>query len=353
MSSRWVGYVFCTLAMIGVGSTVVASKLIAHGLPPFTATALRFALAFPIFVVAMRVTGQRWPRLDGREMLLLVVQAASGSVGYTVLLLNGMRLTSATDAGVIAGSMPVVAALVAVFALRERPGPMTIAAIALATVGVFVCTTGTPAAADAAGSPGVRGTLSSMLGNFFIVAAVFCEGFFILLNKRLRTPVSPLQLSTLMSGIGLVLSIVPALLERHSASSVDMVAMGGVVYYALVPTVVGFMLWFAGAQRIDGAQASALTAVVPVSAAGLAAVVLHESIGAAQWWGMVCVLGAVALIARDGGRRVGASQARYTSRVAGIDALKRAVGSYILVDTSTGGPRHGENSDAQDSAVGQ
>lgn len=300
MGSRWVGYLFCTLAMIGVGSTVVASKLIAHGLPPFTATALRFALAFPIFVAAMRLTGERWPRLNGREMLLLVVQAASGSVGYTVFLLSGMRLTSATDAGVIAGAMPVVAALVAVFALRERPGPLTIAAVALATIGVFVCTIDTP---DMPGA--VQSAASSLFGNVFIVAAVFCEGFFILLNKRLRTPVSPLQLSTLMSGIGLALSIVPALLERHSAGSIDTAAVAGVVYYALVPTVAGFMLWFTGAARIDGAQASALTAVVPISAAGLAAVVLHESIGAAQWWAMVCVLGAVALIARDGMRRVG------------------------------------------------
>lgn len=310
MGSRWMGYLFCTLAMIGVGSTVVVSKLIAHGLPPFTATALRFALAFPIFVVAMRLTGERWPRLNGREMSLLVVQAASGSVGYTVFLLSGMRFTSATDAGVIAGAMPVVAALVAVFALRERPGPMTVAAVALATVGVFVCTIGAPGASgagDVAASRAAPGTVSSLLGNLFVVAAVFCEGFFILLNKRLRTPVSPLQLSTLMSGLGLALSIVPALLERHSTSNIDIAAVAGVVYYALVPTVAGFMLWFAGAERIDGAQASALTAVVPISAAGLAAVLLHESMAAAQWWGMVCVLGAVALIARDGMRRAGAS----------------------------------------------
>ena len=314
MDSRWVGYLFCTLAMVGVGSTVVASKLIARGLPPFTATALRFALAFPIFVLAMRLTGQRWPRLDGREMLLLVVQAASGSVGYTVLLLSGMRMTSATDAGVIAGAMPVVAALVAVFALRERPGPMTIAAVALATVGVFVCTAGVPGASGAPGgaSPAARDAVSALLGNLLVIAAVFCEGFFILLNKRLRTPVSPLQLSTLMSGIGLALSIVPALFERHSASSVDAAAIAGVVYYALVPTVAGFMLWFAGAQRIDGAQASALTAVVPISAAGLAAFVLHESIGAAQWWGMACVLGAVALIAGDGSRRLGIDRVQRT-----------------------------------------
>ena len=112
MGSRLTGYFFCALAMIGVGSTVVASKLIAHGLPPFAATALRFAIAFPLFVLAMKLTGEQWPHVSRREAWLLVLQSGSGSVGYTVLLLSGMRLASATDAGVIAGTLPAVAALV-------------------------------------------------------------------------------------------------------------------------------------------------------------------------------------------------------------------------------------------------
>lgn len=294
---RLTGYIYCTLAMIGVGSTVVASKLIVHGLPPFTAAALRFAIALPVFLLAMALTGERWPRVSWREAWLLVLQSGSGSVGYTVLLLSGMRLASAADAGVIAGTLPAVAALVAVIALRERPGAMTIAAIMLATAGVLVCTTG----GSAITAPIDRGGAPSIwLGNACVLAAVVCEALFILLNKRLRTPISPLQLSTLMTGIGLVLSLVPALFERPWTAAFDRTSMAGVIYYALVPTVIGFFLWFAGAARIAGAQASALTAFVPVSAAIFSAVILHEHIGRAHLWSMACVLAAVFLIAFEG-----------------------------------------------------
>jgi len=294
---RLTGYLFCTMAMIGVGSTVVASKFIAHGLPPFTATALRFAVALPVFLLMMAVTRERLPRVDRREALLLIIQSASGSVGYTVLLLCGMRFTSATDAGVIAGSLPAVAALVAVIALRERPGTMTVIAIALATAGVLVCSAGTTEAASLSShsDPSAR-----WLGNACVLGAVICEAVFILLNKRLVTPVSPLQMSTLMTAIGLVASVVPALLfERPWTSGLDSEAMAGVIYYALVPTVVGFFLWFAGAARIPGAQASALTAFVPLSAAVFSAAVLHERMSPAQWWAMGCVLAAVFLIAAE------------------------------------------------------
>ena len=59
MGATWIGFLFCALAMVGVGSTMVTSKLIAHGLPPFAATALRFAIAFPLFVAAMPFRGER------------------------------------------------------------------------------------------------------------------------------------------------------------------------------------------------------------------------------------------------------------------------------------------------------
>ncbi|GLU33305.1 DMT family transporter [Trinickia caryophylli] len=300
MGVRWMAYLCCTLAMIGVGSTVVASKLIAAGLPPFTATALRFAIALPIFIAIMRLRGERWPRPSRRDAALLVLQAGSGSVGYTVFLLSGMRLTSATDAGVIAGTLPAVAALVAVFALRERPSPVTLAALALATSGVLVCTSGGSPAHAA--PPAALGAAPRVFGNLLVVAAVFCEGFFILLNKRLSTPLSALQMSTSMTGIGLVLALVPAFFERPWALHADAAALAGVVYYALVPTVAGFLLWFAGASRIAGAQASAFTAFVPVSAAALAALVLRETMTPAQWWGMGCVVGAVLLMAGEGVR---------------------------------------------------
>jgi drug/metabolite transporter (DMT)-like permease len=288
MNSRYAGYLFCALAMIGVGSTVVVSKSIAAGLPPFSATALRFAIAFPLFVLAMRWRGVRWPRLGRRDTLLVIAQAGAGSVGYTVLLISGMKLASAADAGVIAGTLPAVSAGVAVLALGERPAPALIGAILLATAGVLVCTVHP-------GEFGVPHAASSLAGNALVFLAIVCEALFILLNRKLRKAVAPLPLSALMCGIGFAVAIVPAAFEKPWALPVDASALVSVLYYALVPTVAGFVLWYAGAERISGAEAGLMTALVPVSAVALAAMVLHEPVSAAQLAGVACVLGAVLL----------------------------------------------------------
>ena len=97
-----------TAAMLTVGSTVIASKAIGAGLDP--ATALRFGMALPVFLLLMRLTGTAFPRPGLRDALLLVSQATIGSVGYTVLLIAGTQRTSASDAGIILGTLPAVCA---------------------------------------------------------------------------------------------------------------------------------------------------------------------------------------------------------------------------------------------------
>jgi drug/metabolite transporter (DMT)-like permease len=283
VSDKTLGYVYLTLAMVLVGSTVVASKIAAAGLPPFTATALRFALALPCFLALLRVSGERLPRPGRRDVALLVVQGLAGTAGYTTLLMAGLRATSALDAGVILGTLPVVSAVVAVLVLGERPRPALIATVLLAAVGLFVL----QPAGESAGS---------LTGNALVCGAVLCEALFILLNKRVRIAISPLALSTLMSAIGLAASLPFALAEGIPMPAPA--ALLAVAYYALLPTVGGFLLWYAGTARVGGTEAALFTALAPVAALLLAALLLDEPVGLRQLAGVAFVLAAVGVAAR-------------------------------------------------------
>lgn len=295
MTRRIQGYLFLTLAMVLVGTTVIASKIISSGLPPFIATALRFAIALPIFIAVMRITRASWPTLKRRDWVILIVQAAAGSVGYTTLLILGLRSSSAADAGVILGTLPVVSGVIAVLVLRERPHPALFLAIALAAMGTVSIVYG----------PGFA-TQRAIIGQLFIFAAVVCEGVFILLNKCLSEEIRPVAQATIMTGIGLAATVLPAIAELPLAGNFPAASMWSVVYYALVPTVGGFFLWYAGSALVSGTEASIFTAFAPISALLLAAALLGEQIGFAQMLGMGCVIGAV-LILWAWGRKQGAA----------------------------------------------
>jgi drug/metabolite transporter (DMT)-like permease len=295
MSDSFKGQLLCSLAMVLVGTTVVASKVIGQDIEPFLATVLRHALALPVFFALMRWRGQRLPRVGRRDVVLLTVQAAAGSVGYSVLLILGVKLASASDAGIVAGTLPAAAALFSALLLGERPGARLVVAIALATLGVMaVAFTPGAEAGPAAGA-------ARLTGIALVLAAVVCEAVFILANKRLSRPIPALAMSTLMSGGGLLLSLLPAwwLAARGgtTASALTAPALVGVLYYAWVPTVGGFLLWYAGSARTSGVRASLATVWVPVSALLLSVGLLGESVHAWQWAGLACVLVAMVLAA--------------------------------------------------------
>jgi drug/metabolite transporter (DMT)-like permease len=82
-------------------------------------------------------------------------------------------------------------------------------------------------------------------------------------------------------------------------------ALLGVVYYAWVPTVGGFLLWYAGSARTSGVRASLATVWLPVSALALSVGLLGESVRAWQWAGLGCVLAAMVLAATATGKESG------------------------------------------------
>ncbi|KVW34614.1 DMT family transporter [Burkholderia ubonensis] len=307
MKTRLIGYLYLAAAMTGVGSTVIASRLAAGGLPPFTATALRFLIATPLLFALMRAQRLRWPRLSRRDAGLLVVQAAAGGVGYTVLLICGTRLSSPLDAGVMLGTLPAMSTLIAAVLLRERQTPRDWAAAALATAGVLLVTF-TPGHA----APSMR----ALAGDALVLAAVACEAVFILLNRRLAVPLAPLTLSTAMSGLGFALALVPAAFEWHAATagwtSGAIAAVISVVYYALVPTVLGYLCWYAGSARTSGTEAALFTAFAPVSAVLFAVTLFGETLNAARLAGIALVVAGVLVGAMR--RRAATSRARRSIR---------------------------------------
>lgn len=290
-----VGMLLCCAAMATVGTSVVASKLIGASIEPLAATAIRHALALPVLLLLCWLVrpGLRWP--GGRDVLVLLVQAAAGSVGYTVLLISGTSLASAADAGIVAGTLPAMAALFAVVVLRERPGPASLVGIALATAGVMVLSLA-GAAPTTLGPEAPR----RWLGITLVLAAVACEVVFILGQRALRTAQHPLAMGTMMSAGGLLLSMPAALVIGAWRGPPDLgpsawAALVAVAWYAWVPTVIGFWLWYAGARRATATQAAVSTACLPVVAVIASAVVLGERVSLEQWAALALVLAGVAI----------------------------------------------------------
>jgi drug/metabolite transporter (DMT)-like permease len=290
--------------MVTVGSTIIASSLMAT-MPVFVAMLVRFAVASLLLAVVLLALRRPLPRLAPASWRLLLIQAAIGSVGYTGLLLLGLTMTLASDASVIAGALPALATLLAVLILRERPGFASWVAVLLATAGLVVVQFGQQAG---------HGGQSRWLGNALVLLAVACEALFLLLNKRLKEPLDPLWTAALMSMLPTLMCF-PVVLYLWLAGQALMLSQQGLwaaLYYAVVPTALGFWLWYFGSSRVSGTEAGIFTTLFPISGLLLAAAILDEPIESRHWVGMALVVMAIALSAWGASKPTGSSNSRTT-----------------------------------------
>lgn len=259
-------------AMIIVGSSVVCGKTITQDFPLFLASELRFLIAAALFL-PLGVYRRSLFCLPRQDWLRLSLMAFCGQILFTLLLLLGLRYTSAINAGTLTGTTPVFMALFSFFILGERFNIRQIAALLLACGSIFLLNYDAFHELPGTGS-------RQWLGNLFVLAAVASEAVFLLLGKKLQTPLSGLSLTALLSLLGAVFCLLPALIAAYdfnfSALRID--DIGAILYFSAIYTNLAYLLWFRGAARASGAAASIFTSLMPLSAAFLSVWLLAEPV---------------------------------------------------------------------------
>ena len=293
MKAPLYAYVCLTLAMVLVGSSVVAGKVMVAELPVFLASELRFVLALAILLPLIRWREGGLPRISRRSWLLLGGQSLCGSFLFTVFLLWGLTRTGPSSAGIITATTPACMGIIAWLFLGDRPSRRTGAGIALSVLGVLAINL-------VRSGGGVSGS-DPLTGNLLVLGAVVFESLFLLVRKTVPEPLSPLAVSTVISLFGLLWFLPMGLVEAAAMDFGAVSATGWLTvgYYGVFVTVLAYLFWFAGITKVAASTAGVFTAVMPVSALVLSALVLGEPVGWPQLAGCGLVLGGILLLSRS------------------------------------------------------
>lgn len=292
MSKSIYAYLNLTLAMVLVGSSVVAGKIMVDELPVFLASAARFVLALSILIPIICIREGGLPGISRRSWCMLAVQSLCGSFLFTVFLLYGLTFTGPSSAGIITSTTPACMGIIAWVFLKDRPSLRIGVGIMLSVLGVLVINM-----VESGG--GVSGS-NPLLGNVLVLGAVIFESMFLLIRKTVPEPLSPLAVSTIISLFGLIWFL-PMGLYEASAADFGAISLTGwltVIYYGVFVTVLAYLFWFAGITKVPASIAGVFTAVMPLSALVLSALILSEPIGWQQLVGCGCVLIGIVLISR-------------------------------------------------------
>jgi probable blue pigment (indigoidine) exporter len=292
MGSRAQGVLMLLITATAWGFNWPVLKFVMHEWPPFLFRVMSGGFGVLLLLSIALFRGERLlPRSDqwGR----LVVASILNITSWMGLATLSLFWLDASEAAIIAYTMPIWAALIAWPVLGERPTWQRVAGLALGLSGVGVLMAGqllsAPMSALVAKLPGVACILGTAL--MFASGAVF--------TKLKPVQMAPVPLVAWQIAIGMLpMLAVAVVFDRWSLSHVSALGWGALLYVGAIALCVSYLAWFRVLKLLPASTAAIGTLLVPVIGVASSAFVLGETLGPRQLVALCLTVGGVALASR-------------------------------------------------------
>src|SRR3954470_22308671 len=229
------GLMFLAITSVGWGFNWPVTKYLLAELPPLTLRGTTGVIGAALLALLALLTGQSlrvprelWPRL---------ALAAFLNVGCWMVLMGlALLWLPASEAALIAYTMPVWASVLASPILGERPNLLRVISLVMAFAGLSAIMGGNGFAASVEKLPGIIMALGGSVG--FAVGTV--------LAKKLPLHLPPLTAAAWQIGIGcLPITIVGLLIETTDIAALSGLGWMLIVYSTVMQFCVAYVSWFA------------------------------------------------------------------------------------------------------------
>lgn len=284
-------YALILLLIFIWAANFVIGKFALREMPPMLVVGLRMAISgiimIPIYFRHKRKTGTSgWTR---RDVPLLLGLGMLGVGLNQAFFVSGLSRTSVAHAALMIGLTPISVLLLASIAGQERMSVTRLAGMFLALGGIAVLQFG----------PG-----SQKSGNLLGDLIVFCGGFvfaiFTVVGKATMGRVGGVVVNTFAyasTGLAL-LPLTVYLAIDFPFERVSPVAWASVLYMAVCPSVIGYLIYYHALSRISASKLSAFTYLQPLLAMLMAIPTLGEHPTPSLLFGGMMILAGVSIAER-------------------------------------------------------
>lgn len=280
-TSRLAAVGYLVLANVFWAGNFVAGRALRHDMGPFTVNGVRWLVATALLLGLSRARGEAVPLF--REWRPFALLGFFGVFLYSSLTYWGLARVSAGAAGLLSGVIPVAVVLAGLWIAEDKVSPWQWLMVAVSVSGEIILVRATQ-----------HGGATSLSGSVALVAAGLCWGIYTAIGRRLRHRYSPLAMVTGAAFWGAIPSVAIGLLATVARPAiVTPGAVGALLYIGAFPSVLSFVLWSGGVNRLGSATAAAYLNLFPVFTVVLAAILLGESVTWTEMaGGLVVVAGA-------------------------------------------------------------
>ena len=254
----------------------IVGKVALREFPPLLLGALRIGLAgiflVPAYWRKTRSTGGIWPPADVRMLAFL----AACNVGNQLLFLLGLHRTSVAHSALIIGVGPIFVLLIAAAMGLERITLRKTAGMTLALGGVAALAY----QASASHASGAGPAEATVAGDTITAAACVLFSLFAVYGKRAAERHSSVAVNgfAYISGAALLAPILLWQARDFSFAQVSAAGWSSLVYMALFPSVICYLIYYHALTHISASRVSAFIYLEPVIATLMGVAFLGERI---------------------------------------------------------------------------
>jgi len=268
---------------VAFGLSFVATKYALRGFEPLLLALLRFSLAGGILWVVWRLRS-RGERVSRRELARLALLGFVSLTVYFSFENLGIARTSASEAAILIGAIPLFVVILNTFTLRERSTARQWVGIALSFAGI--------AALVLLGGGAGGGSLT---GNLLVLVASLSAGVYSILARRLLVSRPALFVTTFQNLFGALFMLPLALAEaalvgvRHPTPR----ATGGLLFLTVVCSITAYLLLNYAFRFIPASKVAVFINLTPIVAVAGAYALLGERFTPGQAVAAVVVVAGV------------------------------------------------------------
>jgi drug/metabolite transporter (DMT)-like permease len=272
----------------------VAAKYVLRDISANMMNALRMIISAMV-LLPLLVVLRKELNLTRRDLPQLALLATIGIVMAKTLEFGGLAFSTASDVALLISSESLFTAMLSWLLLRERFKPLTGFALLLGLVGVYLIV-------ERSLLPNVPpgGSALRILGDVLVILGLICEAFYTVRGKALLVKHPPL-LITAAAIVGSAIVWVPLAGGEVLYSAwhpLSLTTWLGLGWLAIMSTVVAYLAWFKGLEKVDGSAAASALFVQPLLGTVLAIVLLNDQLLPTTIIGGILIVVSVYLISR-------------------------------------------------------
>ncbi|EHU2951677.1 DMT family transporter [Acinetobacter baumannii] len=252
-------YTGVVITMLFWGSAFNAMSYVIQYMPPLSAAAERFTIAsLGLFILFAAIGKLRWAALRQNLAIYLII-GIIGIAGFNLGCFYGLQTTSAVNGALIMATTPLITLLLTILLDGEKLTLNKSIGVVFGLSGVLFVIS--------------HGHISTLLhlkiaiGDLYILlgGVSFCLAN--VLSRRYVKNATPLETTTFSMMFGALTLIILSVIFEHPSQAIAMapitahLAMG---YVIICSTMIAYLFWFNGIQKLGAGRASIFFNFVPV-----------------------------------------------------------------------------------------